>query len=129
MKRMSKAAQAFFRDCGKKGGKKRAQSLSFQKRKEIASQAARSRWGEKKSSSVSTMPSIRLDKPDWHDPVYLEEILSDGGRHEWRELYLKLYDKPFGATADALEKIVGATKIYGATKLWEKLLKNLRGNS
>jgi hypothetical protein len=49
--RLSEAALNFFRAQGKRGGKvggrKRAESLSSEKRKEIARKAAAARWGKK----------------------------------------------------------------------------------
>ena len=75
------------------------------------------------------MPSVRLNNPAWKDPVYLEEILADGGLAEWRQLYRRVADHPFGETAQALEKVAGAVAIYGASRLWMSLLNHLRGGT
>ena len=73
------------------------------------------------------MPSVRLEEPDWEASVYLEEVLAGGGLKEWRELYCRVADHPFGVVADALERVVRSVQIYGATPLWQGILKNLRG--
>ena len=73
------------------------------------------------------MPSVRLEKPLWKDPVYLEEVLSHGSLNDWRELRRKIADRPFGMEADALEKVLNGMDIYGATFLWKGILGYLRG--
>ena len=125
MKRTPKATQTLFKKWGKEGGKTRAKGLSAARRRLIASQAARARWG--KTEPASPMSSIRLDNPSLKDPVYLEEILAEGGLDEWRQLYHQIADHPFGETAHALQKVVGSVEIYGATKLWKSLLNHLQG--
>jgi hypothetical protein len=45
------AVRAFFAAKGREGGKTRASRLSAQRRKEIARQAARTRWKAKKQPS------------------------------------------------------------------------------
>ena len=74
------------------------------------------------------MPSVRLEKPLWKDPVYLEEVLSHGSLNDWRELRRKIADRPFGPEANALEKVLKATNIYGMTSLWKGILGHLRGD-
>lgn len=92
----------------------------------MASHAARIRWG-KPERPTKSMPSVRLQAAGWGDPVYLEEILIQGGVEEWRHLYHLIAEHPFGETAKALEKVVTFSHIYGASNLWKSLLVNLRG--
>ncbi|MBF0104741.1 MAG: hypothetical protein HQM16_05380 [Deltaproteobacteria bacterium] len=73
------------------------------------------------------MPSVRLKKTQWDDPVYLEEVLTYGGVHDWKALWQIITTHPFGSVAEALERVLNATPIYGITSLWKKLLNNLRG--
>lgn len=128
MKSLPKATRRFFEEWGSQGGKKRTKRLSSRRRSFIASRAARIRWG-KTAGSMDKMPSVRLQTPAWDDPVYLEEILSEGGIEEWLHLYHLIADHPFGETAAALEKVVTFSHIYGATNLWKGLLSDLRGGS
>ncbi len=77
----------------------------------------------------SFMPSIRLEEPSLNDPVYLEEILSEGAWKDWRALYRFVADKPFGSVACALEKVCASVDIYGAVELWSGILRSLRGGA
>jgi hypothetical protein len=115
---ISKKAAEAFRQWGRNGGKKRAQRLSVSRRKAISVHAARKRWGR---------ASVRLERPLWDDPVYLEEILSFGGLSEWKELHRIIADRPFGAEADALKRVLDGTHVYGATPLWKGVLRHLQG--
>lgn len=74
------------------------------------------------------MSSVRLRRPLWENPVYLEEVLLFGGLKEWRELHRIIGNRPFGAEAGALEKVLEATSIYGASVLWKGILKNFQGD-
>jgi len=76
-----------------------------------------------------TIPSVRLEKPSWENPVYLEEILSHGNLGAWRELRHSIADHPFGAESVALEKVLRTNEIYGTTFLWSEILRYLRGGS
>jgi len=126
MGHLSKHVKAYFRACGKKGGIQRKKRLSAARRSHIARLAARKRWSRKISTEEQPQ-SIRLDTPAWSDPVYLEEILSEGGIQEWQTLYRLISERPFGEIANALETVVTFTHIYGATHLWKSLLMSLRG--
>ena len=126
MGHLSKQAKAYFTACGKKGGDQRKNRLSSAQRSYIASNAARSRWSKNVKKQV-LMPSIRLERPDWSNPVYLEEILAEGGMREWQTLYYLISERPFGDIANVLESVVASTYIYGATHLWRSLLMGLRG--
>ena len=126
MKPFSKTMRGMFKKWGSEGGKKRGKSLSPAHRSWIASRAACARWGGDPSSRLK---SVRLLEPRWDEPVFIEEILSDGGLPEWRELYRRITNFPFGETANALEKVVHSVDIYGATNLWRSLLKNYRGGA
>ncbi len=117
-----------FKRWGRQGGRKRARVISPSRRSAIAVQAARSRWA-KESNGVPPMPSVRLLTPNWDDPVYLEEALSDGGLVEWTELYRRVREHPFGPTADALVQVLSFAQIYGVLPLWRGLLRNLRGEN
>jgi len=75
------------------------------------------------------MPSVRLERASWDNPVYLEEVLSYGALREWKELRRKIADHPFGAEARALEKVLAATDIYGVTSLWKGILGYLQGKN
>lgn len=68
-----------------------------------------------------------MDETSWDDPVFLEEVLAEGSLTAWRELYLSLEDQPFGPSAQALQKVLAATKIYGAVPLWKGILGGLQG--
>lgn len=73
------------------------------------------------------MPSVRLQGAPWDNPAYLEEVLLYGSVDDWKELYRIITDHPFGAEALALEKVLDATEIYGATHLWRGIFNHLRG--
>lgn len=121
----SKALQAF-QQWGKEGGTKRARNLSVSKRRMISRHAARIRWN-RATTSDEALPSVRLDKSLWDNPVYLEEVLSYGTLREWRELYRRIADHPFGPEAHALGKVLSATHTYGTTPLWTWMLKQRQG--
>lgn len=125
MKSIPKTSQKLFRKWGQQGGEARKRLLSAGRRRSIASQAARARWG--KINPVPLMPSVRLEKPSWEDPVYLEEILAEGNLREWRRLYRQVADHPFGEITRALEQVVRSVEIYGTTRLWKSLLSQLQG--
>ncbi|MBI5298733.1 MAG: hypothetical protein HY877_00320 [Deltaproteobacteria bacterium] len=127
MKPASKKALQAFKQWGEAGGKKRAKNLSSSKRQSISRHAAEVRWGLQKTGETS-MPSVRLKESLWEDAVYLEEVLSHGGLEDWKELRRKIADRPFGAEAVALEKVLNAMDIYGATSLWKGILGHLRGS-
>ena len=117
----------FFEACGRRGGLQRARRLSSLERSAIAARAANARWG-KWSSHSKPLASVRLNQPRWNDPTYIEELLSDGSLADWREIYLRISDKPFGPTATALERVLSSTEIYGVTALWKGILKMIQGN-
>ena len=127
MAKKSKHSRSFFERAGRLGGKKRAQRLSSSQRSLIAAQAARARWG-KTLFSDPTLPSTRLSHIQWSDPVYLEEVLSEGSLEAWRELYVQLADHPFGLVAQALQKVLAANLMYGITPLWKGLLHGLQNH-
>ena len=127
MSKVSTKTLQAFKNWGKEGGKKRAKNLSSSARRAISKHAAQARWGLPKSNETS-MPSVRLNESRWEDPVYLEEILSHGKLEDWKALRCKIADRPFGAEANALEKVLNATHIYGAISLWKGILSHLRGN-
>src|SRR3989338_627476 len=110
MKTIPKASQAMFRTWGKQGGDARKRRLSPGRLRSIASQAARARWGV--GASGPSMSSVRLETPSWNDPVYLEEILSEGSLREWRQLYRRIGDHPFGETTSALGRVLNSVEIY-----------------
>lgn len=83
------------------------------------------RWG--RQTAGASMPSVRLKESQWKDPVYLEEVLSHGSLGDWKVLRCMIADRPFGAEAGALEKVLNAVDIYGATSLWKGILRHLRG--
>ncbi|OGQ33604.1 MAG: hypothetical protein A3F16_01585 [Deltaproteobacteria bacterium RIFCSPHIGHO2_12_FULL_43_9] len=126
MGNLTRQAREYFRACGTRGGNERRKRLSAAQRTHIAKLAARSRWATKTAESM-LLQSIRLESPTWSDPVYIEEILSDGGMKEWTTLYHLICEHPFGEIADALEHVVLSTHIYGATNLWKAILAGLRG--
>lgn len=125
MKSLSGATKKLFENWGKAGGIKRKKNLSPGRRALIATHAANARWG--KREPFFSMPSVRLDQACWEDPVYLEEILEEGGLEDWRRLYHHVANHPFGEIAGALEKVVCSVEVYGVTNLWRTLLNNLRG--
>lgn len=126
MKKLSVKTREYFEHWGRQGGERRTKRLSAGRRSLIASHAARIRWG-KPERLTKYMPSVRLQAAGWGDPVYLEEILTQGGVEEWRRLYHLIAEHPFGETAKALEKVVTFSHVYGASHLWHSLLDNLRG--
>ncbi|MBI1870824.1 MAG: hypothetical protein HYS07_06500 [Chlamydiae bacterium] len=117
MPRLSKSTRSIFREWGREGGEKRARLLSRERRSRIAAKAAQKRWGSY---------SIRLKSAYWNDPVYLEEILSEGTLQTWRKLYHRLKKKPMGPTALSLEKVLASVKLYGVISLWREILKKIR---
>lgn len=114
-----------FKSWGRVGGLKRAKRLSATARKAIASKAANARW--KHLKPISLLPSVRLSETCLEDPVYLEEILSEGSLNQWGTIYQKIADQPFGPTAQALGRVLQSTNIYGVTPLWKGILNTLRG--
>ena len=78
MKSVSKQALKAFKEWGRKGGQKRAWKLSASKRQSISRHAAQMRWGWKEEER-NPMSSVRLRRPLWENPVYLEEVLLFGG--------------------------------------------------
>lgn len=123
---LSKKNNLLFEQWGKQGGLTRARNLSAQNRTTIASLAAKARWGKK--SDIASPPSIRLSDPAWDDPVYIEEILSEGQLSAWQELYHKIADQPFSGTALALKKVLAHVPLYGVIPLWQGILKGLQGS-
>lgn len=112
---------------GRQGGKKRASRLSRIERATIAAIAARARWG-KKMAPLDNLRSVRLDLPQLGDPVYLEELLVEGSLQDWKLLYHKIADYPFGETSQSLAKVLSSAKIYGITTLWQGILNSIQGN-
>lgn len=84
------------------------------------------RWGGAKTNQPS-MPSVRLKESLWKYPVYLEEVLSHGRLRDWKDLRRMIADRPFGAEAIALEKVLYSVDIYGTVSLWKGILGHLRG--
>jgi hypothetical protein len=125
MKTLDKDA---FRVWGRQGGESRARQLSHAKRSAIAACAAQARW-KKKAQALKLYQSVRLSSQTFEDPVFLQELLSEGGLADWKELLKIIEDRPFGAVAEALEKALRAEKIYGITALWQDLLSSLRDGS
>ena len=117
-----------FEHWGKKGGKKRARLLSPTERSAIAAKAAKARWN-KVGAAATKKPSlsVRLDHPQLEDPVYVEELLSEGSLTDWRRLYQQIADQPFGPTTQALQKVLSATEIYGVSHLWKGILQTVQG--
>lgn len=120
-------SRRFFEACGRRGGQKRARRLAPFKRSAIAAYAANARWRRADSPS-QPMPSVRLDHPQFSDPVYLSEVLEEGSLSYWREIYRRIADQPFGPTANALEKVLSSSQVYGVTPLWKGLLRNVQGS-
>jgi len=116
----------FFAAQGRRGGLKRARSLSPLERAAIAFKAAQARW--QGVSGPFAPSSVRLNQPRFDDPVYLEEILADGSLESWREIYRRVAEQPFGPSADALEKVLASAEIYGVVPLWKGLLRSVRGS-
>lgn len=113
-----------FKKWGQEGGVKRSKNLSRSRRRAIARQAAGARWG---TGRIPQPASVRLTEGKWDDPVFLEEVLHFGGLASWRELRERIENRPFGEEAEALEKVLQKTEIYGVTSLWTGLLKKYRG--
>ena len=113
-----------FQKWGRQGGLKRARSISSHLRKSIATRAAQARWKNKNSLLLK---SIRLENPQWCDSVFIEEILSEGTVEQWKEIYHKIANHPFGSTAQSLEKVLNSSEMYGISPLWKGLLRGVRG--
>lgn len=128
MGKLSPQIQKAFARWGRSGGQLRAKRLSSSERSLIASKAARARWATNPAPSAEH-PSVRLQQADWANPVYLEEILSDGSVSDWRALYRRVIDFPFGDTASALSRVLNASMIYGVTPLWRGILRTLQGGT
>lgn len=73
------------------------------------------------------MPSVRLKSTELNDPVYIEEILSDGTWENWRRLYQIILNYPFGNTSVMVEKVCSSVKMYGVSTLWQGILHLVRG--
>jgi hypothetical protein len=130
MSKLSPQVQKTFASWGRTGGQKRAKRLSSSQRSHIASQAARARWKIKPALSGSVdHSSVRLQRADWSSPVYLEEVLADGSLSDWRTLYHRIADFPFGKTADALSRVLSSSELYGVIPLWRGILQSIRGGS
>lgn len=127
MGKVSNQIQKTFARWGRSGGQLRAKRLSSSERSHIASQAARARWKSKLGLPRGEHLSVRLHRADWANPVYLEEVLSDGSLSDWRALYHRVADFPFGDTASALARVLEASAIYGVTPLWQGILRTARG--
>ena len=129
MKSLHGKTQRLFREAGRRGGLTRAVRLTAQRRRDIAKRAAITRWEKTlKAQGTASFASVRLREPDWTDPVYLEEVLSFGTLRDWLKLYQHLSDHPFGAEAQALEKVCRSAPVYGATPLWQGILYSLQGH-
>lgn len=126
MAKLSSQIQKAFARWGRSGGQSRARRLSPSERSLIASKAARARWSTEPACPADHI-SIRLHHADWANPVYLEEILSDGSLSDWRALYRRVADFPFGDTAEALSRVLAAANIYGVTLLWRGVLRTVQG--
>lgn len=122
MRGLSKPTQRRFARWGRRGGRARARRLSPLRRSAIAAQAARTRWHG--SQARRAMPSVRLVAANWEDPVYLEEVLAEGSLADWRLLYQRISDRPFGATAEALARVLTSQEIYGAAPLWKGIVRH-----
>lgn len=126
MKPLSPQTRRAFAQWGARGGQARARRLAAPQRRTIAAQAARARW-QTAPPSTGDRASIRLNAPYWDDPVYIEELLSEGTLHDWRALYQRIMDHPFGRTATALTQVLAANTLYGVTPLWRGLLAGAQG--
>lgn len=128
MQRLSEPARRLFVKCGQRGGRTRARQLAPSRRSAIASQAARARW-QKQAPQNLPIASVRLTTADWGDPVYLAEVLAEGTISDWRALYHRAANHPFGATSQALAKVLqDGEMIYGVTPLWRGILRGIQGN-
>jgi hypothetical protein len=108
-----------FKECGRRGGQRRALNLTPEKRSTLASQAALARW--KKRTKLLPV-SIRLLSTSLSDPTYLSEILEYGSIASWRELFNTVSNKPYGEEAMALKRVLASIKIYGVVSLWKRIL-------
>lgn len=126
MKRMPKGTRGYFERWGRRGGQARARRLSPQRRSAIASRAAAARW-ETASPAPFGMASVRFEAPRYDEPAYLEELLMEGSLKDWRGLYQRVADRPFGRVAEVLENVLASTEAYGVTPLWKGLLRGVRG--
>lgn len=115
-----------FQSWGRRGGLKRARGLSASLRAQIAFKAAQARWGKTSNHSEKIL-SVRLSSADLTQPVFLEELLSTGSVEEWKCLYQEIFNFPFGPVAEALERVLSVSKIYGVTALWKSLLMEVQG--
>lgn len=80
---------------GKRGGRARAAALSPQRRRRIARDAARARWGVLPESLRSVFPGTRLENialPQHRDMVIMQ-VLARGGREHVRWLVRRFGDK------------------------------------
>lgn len=127
MSELPQQARNFFVKAGQRGGFKRARRLTASQRYQIASKAAQARW-QKSSIQDSAAASVRLDAPAWHDPVYLEEVLSEGALTQWRILYQKVCDHPFGEVAQALTLVLAHVHEYGISPLWKGIMRTAQGH-
>ena len=125
MKYLSSQNRSFFENCGRRGGKKRARQLLPEVRASIASHAARVRW--KKEVHTPPFSSIRFEKPNLENPTYLEELLCEGSLRDWKVLYRKIADRPFGSVSEALKKVLNSTESYGGIPLWSGILGIVQG--
>ncbi len=112
--------KSFFKASGRRGGQKRARNLSPERRSEIASRAANARWKKPHKS-------VRFDAPSLDDPTYLEEVLLEGSLDDWNRIYEEISDRPFGATAKALGRVLSSTRYYGVSPLWAGILRGVQG--
>lgn len=126
MKGLSKKNIRSFQEYGRSGGKKRARHLSSERRSAIAAHAAKVRW--KRSDSKNSLLSVRFDFPQLGSPAFLEEMLVEGTLSDWRQIYQRIADHPFGPTAQALEKALLASHAYGVIPLWKGILRTVQGN-
>lgn len=114
--------ERFFQESGRHGGRIRARNLSPARRSEIASKAARTRW----NNPPPTIKSVRFETADLANAAYLEEVLLEGSLHDWRGIYDEISNRPFGAVAQSLQKVLTSSKYYGLTPLWMGLLRNVQ---
>ncbi len=129
MGQISRKTQQLFEQWGQRGGRARARSLSSHERVVIAANAARTRWNKQNATSPVFLSSVRLEKAELNNPVYLEEVLSDGTWEDWKRLYQIISDRPFGDTAVVVEKVCSSVKMYGVAALWQGILRSIRGGT
>ena len=127
MGQISRKTQQLFERWGQRGGRARARRLSSLERVAIAANAARTRWNRGNAISPVFLSSVRLEDGELDNPVYLEEILSDGTWEDWKRIYQIISDRPFGDTAVAVEKVCSSVKMYGVAILWQGILRSVRG--